>query len=122
VTDRRSQERPTTPRARARPKRAVFWTERALADLEAIGDYIARDKEAVAERWVARLVVAAEKAAMAPRAGRRVPELARDDVREVLLHTYRIVYLIVGHRLEILTVFEGHRLLPGDLDPHGDGG
>ena len=121
MIDRRSPRRPTTQRARARSTHAVFWTERALSDLEAIGDYIARDNEATAERWVARLVVAAEKAAMAPRAGRRVPELARDDVREVLLHTYRIVYLIAELRLEILTVFEGHRLFPGDVEPQGDG-
>lgn len=106
----------TAPRSRARaggraPKRIV-WTAQALADLEAIGDYIARDDERAATRWVAKLIAAAERAALVPMAGRRVPELERDDVREVLVRTYRVVYWLHDAHLEILTVFEGHRLLP----------
>ncbi len=62
-----------------------------------------------------KLVAAAERAGAAPRAGRRVPELARDDVREVLLRRYRIVYRLGEHHLEILTVFEGHRLFPAEV-------
>ncbi len=47
-----------------------------------------------------------------PKTGRRVPETARDDVREVLVRSYRIVYLINAETVWILTVFEGHRLFP----------
>jgi plasmid stabilization system protein ParE len=61
---------------------------------------------------VTKLVAAAERAAAVPLAGRRVPELAREDVREVLLRSYRIVYRLAEHRIEVLTVFEGHRLFP----------
>jgi len=49
-----------------------------------------------------------------PKAGRRVPELDRDDIHEVLLRTYRIVYCLVDGGILVLTVFEGHRLLPMD--------
>ena len=104
-------------RLRARPSRTVVWTDRALSDLEAIGDYIARDNEGAAARWVMRLTAAAEKAAMFPKAGRRVPELWRDDVREVFLRTYRIVYRVTEDRFEILTVFEGRRRFLKDLGP-----
>ncbi len=86
-----------------------------MADLDAIGDHIARDDPEAAERWVMKLVGTAEKAAGAPLAGRRVPELARDDVREVLVRTYRIVYRVTAKRCEVLTVFEGHRLFPQDV-------
>jgi hypothetical protein len=41
--------------------------------------------------------------------------LAREDVREVLLRRYRIVYRLGEQRLEILTVFEGHRLFPAEV-------
>jgi toxin ParE1/3/4 len=103
-------------RPRASSALSVFWTDRALSDLEAIGDYIARDNAVAAERWVMKLCAVAEGVAMAPLAGRRVPELGREDVRETFLRTYRIVYRVAEERLEILTVFEGHRLFPDDVD------
>ena len=47
--------------------------------------------------------------------GRKVPEFDQDDVREVLLRNYRIVYRIHATEIRVLTVFEGHRLLPQDV-------
>jgi len=102
-----------------RPKRgkrkvaeSIEWTERALADLRAIDDYIAADNPAAAERWVGRLIAKVEAAARLPLAGRVVPEKARTDVREVFLRTYRIVYRVRERGILVLTVFEGHRLFP----------
>lgn len=46
-----------------------------------------------------------------PFAGRVVPELGRDDIREAIVRNYRIVYLIAPNRIEVLTVFEGHQEL-----------
>ena len=100
----------------ANPRLQVFWTDRASTDLEAIGDYIAKDNPAAAARWVDILIDVTEKAALAPLVGRRVPEVGRDDVRETYLRRYRIVYRVTARRLEVLTIFEGHRLFPGDLD------
>lgn len=100
----------------SRKPRNLVWTDRALSDLEAIGDFIAADNPAAAERWVGVLLNTAERTADVPMAGRRVPELGRDDVREVIKRTYRIVYRVLRDRVEVLTVFEGHRLFPRDLD------
>lgn len=90
----------------------VVWTDRALRDLRDIGDFIARDNPRAAERWVETLVRTAESLAALPRSGRVVAELGREDIREVLRRNYRIVYRIRSRTLEVLTVFEGHRLLP----------
>lgn len=103
------------PRRASGRRRRLFWTDRALADLEATGDYISRDDPRAAESWVAQLIALFERAASAPLAGRRVPELGREDVREVLRRTYRLVYRNSKDRLEVLTVLEGHRLFPADL-------
>jgi plasmid stabilization system protein ParE len=97
----------------------VRWAARAVTDLVAIGDYIARDKPAAAREWVERLRQRALHAVEMPHAGRVVPEIGRPDVREVLVRTYRIVYRIVDDGIVVLTVFEGHRLLR-DLDPDED--
>jgi toxin ParE1/3/4 len=106
-------------RARRGGKRAatsIEWTERALADLQRIEDYIAADDPLAAGRWVGRLIARAEAAASMPLAGRVIPERARQNVREVFVRTYRIVYRVREAGILVLTVFEGHRMFPSDLD------
>jgi len=46
-----------------------------------------------------------------------VPELRREDVREVIEGNYRIVYRVTKASVEVLTVFEGHHLLPEGPSP-----
>ena len=90
----------------------LFWTETAKQDLRAIRRYIATDNPTAAKRWVGRLRTRTRNALLAPLAGRKVPELLRDDIRELIEGNYRIVSQIFEDRLVVLTVFEGHRLLP----------
>ena len=92
---------------------AVVWSDQAGRDLDAIGDFIALDDPVVAVQWIERLVDAAERLAHAPRMGRKVPEFGREDVRELIRGNYRMVYRVAKERVEVLTVFEGHRLLKG---------
>jgi toxin ParE1/3/4 len=93
----------------------VRWSPRALRDLREIGRYIDRDSPEAARRWVGRLQGRARSAATAPRAGRVVPEFERQEIREVFLGNYRIVYRLRPNEIVILTVFEGHRLLPIEM-------
>ena len=90
----------------------LFWTETAKQDLQAIRRYIAADNPTAAERWVDRLRSRARNALHTPLAGRRVPELLRDDIQELIEGNYRIVYQVFENRLVVLTVFEGHHLFP----------
>ena len=46
-----------------------------------------------------------------PHAGRVVPEFDRDDIREVIVGNYRIVYRVRATEVLVLTVFESHKLL-----------
>ena len=87
------------------------WTDQARKDLLGIGRYIARDKPGAARKWVTRLRQRARQAAEAPYSGRSLPEVGREEVREILGRGYRIVYRSVGDEVHILTVFEGHRRL-----------
>jgi addiction module RelE/StbE family toxin len=103
----------TTPRrGKGKGGPAIEWTERAVADLRAIDDYIAANNPQAAERWVGRLIAKAEAAARLPMVGRVVPEKRESDLREVFLRTYRIVYRVREGGILVLTVFEGHRLFP----------
>jgi addiction module RelE/StbE family toxin len=90
----------------------LFWTETAKQDLQAIRRYIAADNPTAAKQWTDRLRERARNALHSPLAGRKVPEFSRDDIRELIEGNYRIVYQVFEDRLVVLTVFEGHQLLP----------
>lgn len=85
------------------------WTEPAVESLQAIKDYIARDNEFYAARFVERIVDAVEKLADFPNLGRRVPEADRDDIREIFFQAYRIIYRLMADRVQILAVMHGSR-------------
>jgi addiction module RelE/StbE family toxin len=89
----------------------IWWARRARRDLHEIGDFIARDKPKAAARWVNRILDAVERVAVLPNSGRAVPEIGRDDIREIILEDYRIIYQIYDDRIIVLTVFEGHMRL-----------
>lgn len=91
------------------------WSQRSRRDLIAIGEFIGADSRAAASRWIAKIVARARQAARNPGSGRSVLEFAREDVREVLLGSYRLVYRVLPGKIHILTVFEGHKQLR--LDP-----
>ena len=92
----------------------VVWTATAVARLEAIEELIAEDDPAAAERFVGKLLDLGERLGDSPQRGRVVPELPGSGLREVIHRGYRIVYRATAKRVEILTVFEGHRLLRKD--------
>lgn len=90
----------------------VTWSRESGENLAGIEEFIARDSLERAVRFVDALIDHAEEVLPAnPRSGRVVPETNNPDIRELLYRGYRIVYRLRGDILEILTVFEGHRLL-----------
>jgi toxin ParE1/3/4 len=90
----------------------VTWSREAGENLAEIEEFIARDNLERAVRFVDALIDHAEAIlADNPRSGRTVPEIGNPDIRELIYRGYRIVYRLKGDSLEILTVFEGHRLL-----------
>jgi toxin ParE1/3/4 len=95
------------------------WSRRAKDDLLEIARFIGSDDLGAARSWVEKLREQARKIASTPLAGRRVPEIGRDDIREVMLRHYRIVYRVEPQGIVVLTVFEGHRLFPQDV-PSGE--
>jgi toxin ParE1/3/4 len=89
----------------------IRWTTQALADLEAIGDFIARDAPSFAQIFVDRVFDAVERLENFPRSGRIVPEISQEEMREIIFGSYRIVYLLNEDEVNILTVFHASRQL-----------
>jgi len=94
----------------------VVWTLRAVQNVEAIRAYIARSSPRYAALHVEQLFEAADRLRQFPESGRIVPELQRPDVRELIVGSYRIVYLVGAGVVHILTVFHGARLFPLPTD------
>ncbi|MEO8453322.1 MAG: type II toxin-antitoxin system RelE/ParE family toxin [Gemmatimonadota bacterium] len=57
-----------------------------------------------------------QRIAQFPESGRIVPELQRAEIRDVIVGSYRIVYLVGADVVHILTVFHGARLFPLPTD------
>ena len=89
----------------------VTWTQQALDDLEAVCLYIARDAPGYATVFAERAFRAVAHLEEFPRSGRIVPEIRHDDIREVILQSYRIIYRVRPDEVEILTIHHGARLL-----------
>jgi len=85
----------------------VTWTEQALDDLNSICLFIARDSFKYANLFSNRAFEAADRLELFPKSGRVVPELNREDIREIILGNYRIIYRIITDEVEVLTVHHG---------------
>lgn len=68
----------------------LIWTEPALADLEAIADYIALDNPTAARRLVSGVFESVERLERFPSSGKRPPELPRSPYREVVVTPCRV--------------------------------
>lgn len=87
----------------------IEWTQPAFLDLERIRDYISRDSEHYAVRFIEKIIEAVEGLEDFPRMGRPVPEAEDENIRELLLHNYRIMYRVETDRILVLTFIHGAR-------------
>jgi len=93
----------------------ILWAQEALEQLIEIEDFISKDNPERAAQFITELIEHAEAVLPGnPRIGRTVPEISNPEIRELIFKKYRIVYRINKNNMEILTVFEGHRLLRVD--------
>jgi len=92
----------------------VIWSNESLKQLIEIEQFISKDNPERAIIFIDKLIDRGEKIKDYPFKGRIVPEFSINEIREVLEKSYRIVYRISENQIEILTVFEGHKLLRTD--------
>ena len=98
----------------------LIWTEPAIAELEAIADYIALDKPDAARQFVRRVFVAVERLVRFPKSGARVPELSHLPYRQVVVPPCRVFYRIEGEDILIVFVMRGEQRLPDTELPERD--
>ncbi len=90
----------------------IKWTIYALENIENIAEFIARDSEHFASIQVEKFFLRTEILESYPLAGRTVPEIAEEAIRELIEGNYRIIYRFVSeNQLDILIIHQSQRLL-----------
>jgi toxin ParE1/3/4 len=89
----------------------VVWSPRALDDIDSIASYISRDSTAHASTVVTRIIRITRTLRQFPFAGRIVPELEDESLRERFVYSYRIIYRVEGQTVTVAAVIHGQRML-----------
>jgi len=87
----------------------IFWSIPARDDLKSIYDYIARDSKRYATRVTQDIREKTLPLAEFPDLGKKVPEIGEDNVREIHLYSYRILYEVMPELIYIHGVIHMRR-------------
>jgi plasmid stabilization system protein ParE len=83
----------------------IIWSEHSLLDLRSIRDYISLSNPINADNFVIELFDTAELMLNTfPKSGRKIPEINKEQYREIIHGNYRIMYNIHNEEIQILTV------------------
>ena len=72
----------------------IVWSPEAIEDIESIAKYIERDSQFYAKAVVNKIFQSTDKLKEFPKIGRIVPELGREDIRELIVYSYRLVHQV----------------------------
>jgi plasmid stabilization system protein ParE len=87
----------------------VKWTFPARDDLKAIYEYIALDSKFYAKKIVREIISLSSTIPAIPERGRIVLETNQKEIRELLIHSYRLIYQVTPDLISILAVIHGSR-------------
>ena len=92
--------------------RKVVWADAAVIDLEAAAEFTAKDSAAYAASFVLKTLKSARSLGDLSERGRVVPEFKREDIREIFVFNYRLVYRIekIGCQMGLITNQQENRL------------
>ncbi|WP_445367782.1 type II toxin-antitoxin system RelE/ParE family toxin [Methylomonas sp. BW4-1] len=87
----------------------IVWSKPASEDLHSIHQFIARDSKLYANRVTQDILAKVDVLAIMPKLGRTVSEIGEENVREIGVYSYRILYEIIGETLYIHGVIHKRR-------------
>jgi plasmid stabilization system protein ParE len=108
-------------------RRRVVWTEYARDGLDEVLSFIAQDSPASARVVAQDFIEATSNLSTLTERGRVVPELQDPRIRELLIHSYRIIYEVRHKDVRILALVHQARdferlardVRPPDSEPAG---
>lgn len=85
----------------------AIWTPEALQQLGEVLDYLADIAADYGDALSVEIGDTVDSLVRFPQMGRVVPEFSRDDVREVIIDNYRLVYVVRPNAVRIVSLFHG---------------
>lgn len=82
----------------------VEWTDKAKSSLKAIYNYIKEDSLFYAEEVRNKFIIESKKLEDFPQIGRVVPESDNENIRELFIYSYRMLYEIKNDNVYILSI------------------
>lgn len=89
----------------------VTWSPQVRKDLHEIAAFIAKDSPRYASAVIEKILLAGRSLTRFPLRGRIVPEVGRENYREVFIYEYRPIYRVDDSVVSIIAVIHGRRLL-----------
>ena len=90
----------------------IVWSPLSFERLENIYEFISDKDPVAAKNLINRIFERVESLNRFPERGRKVPEINRDEIREVFVSEYRIIYQIEPKKISILTIRNFKQRLP----------
>jgi plasmid stabilization system protein ParE len=90
----------------------IVWSPLSYERLENIYDFIFDKDPVAAKNLIYSVFERTESLSRFPERGRKVPEINRNEIREVFVSEYRIIYKIEPKKISILTIRNFKQLLP----------
>ena len=87
----------------------VIWAPSALRDVDDIAEFISKDSPEQAALFIERLIEKTDRLASYPLSGRIIPEIGKQNTREIIYGSYRIMYLIERDEAWITGIIHGAR-------------
>ncbi len=87
----------------------VIWADPAKNDLRAIHDFIASDSKYYAKKVIQDIIDRTNIIEKYPMIGRKVPETDDENVREIFVYSYRILYEIKLEKIYVIGIIHGKR-------------
>ena len=89
----------------------VVWSELAVERAYDEARYIGEDKPEAALAWLDGLFSCTDRLERFPKSGQIVPEIRRDEYRQITYRSHRIIYRIERTQISILVVRRFKQLL-----------
>jgi len=90
----------------------IQWSPLAVDRVCEVADYISQDDPIAAQKWVESIFGRVKQVKNFAKSGRRVPEINREDIRELIHGNYRIIYRLEKRCVSVLTVRHFKQILP----------
>lgn len=92
----------------------VIWSPLAIDRASEIAEYISLDNPTAANKWIDNIFEKVLILKSSLKTGRKVPEINRKEIREIIFANYRIIYRIERLNISILTIRHTKQILPID--------